>query len=609
MSIKLIRNLAVSLLAGLLLSLPGWTHAIHATTSIVSMQQSKTLNGVVIDASGLPVVGAFVVEEGRSSNGTVTDADGRFTLSVPAGAQLRISCMGYVDKVVSVGAQNEITVILEEDAMALDEIVVIGYGTVRKSSLTGALSQVSDASFKEQRVTRIDQALQGRATGVEISNTGGAPGSEVRIRIRGANSILGDNSPLFVIDGFVGADFNDLNPNDIKSIEVLKDASSTAIYGSRGANGVILVTTKSGDKADKVKLTYDGNVSVSKAPKLYETMDAGTYARTANTFNVSKGGNPFFNQEELAKYEAMGRGFDYQDMVFRTAVSHQHQVSLSGGSKGAQYRVSGNYLDQQGILKESGYKRYTVRSNVNAKVNDKLSFRFLANGSVSDSRNNAGNYTGTSNLLTQALAWAPVTDPRDGNGGYTIMDPYGSLKANPLSILYDYESMTRRMNVNVLGGVNYEILPGLSLDVQAVADISNINGKTWSGVYRTNYKPTASKNSRQVQTIQTTTQLSYNKRLGKHDINAVAALETQRYKYESLNGSADKLMFPELKYDNLSLAETTTVGSDYSMWSLLSYIGRINYGYDNRYLVSLSVRRDGSSKFADGNKFSTFSRP
>jgi len=597
---------AASIWVATLLLLQGGTYVLHAESAFLLAQQAHTFRATVVDVSGAPIAGAFVVEEGRTSNGAVTDIDGKVALTVPIGAQIRISCMGYVDKTVTVGSQNDLTIVLEDDAMALDEIVVIGYGTARKSSLTGALSQVGDASFKEQHVTRIDQALQGRATGVEISNTGGAPGSEVRIRIRGANSILGDNSPLFVIDGFVGADFNDLNPNDIKSIEVLKDASSTAIYGSRGANGVILVTTKSGDKTDKIRLTYDGNVSVSKAPKLYETMDAGTYARTANTFNVSKGGNPIFTQEELAKYESMGRGFDYQDMVFRTAFSHQHQISLSGGNQGAQYRVSGNYLDQQGILKESGYKRYTVRANVNAKATERLSFRFLANGSVSDSRNNSGNYSGTSNLLTQALAWAPVTDPRDGDGGYTIVDPYGSLKSNPLSILYDQESMTRRLNVNVLGGVNYEILHGLSLDVQAVADLSNIHGKTWSGVYRTNYKPTASKNSRQIQTIQTTTQLSYNKRLGKHDINAVAALETQRFTYESLSGSADKLTFPELKYDNLSLAETTTVGSDYSMWSLLSYIGRVNYGYDNRYLLSLSVRRDGSSKFAEGKKYSTF---
>ena len=597
----------MSVLVFLLLLLPAGNSLLRAESAIpVSEQQDRVLRGKVLDSAGEPVIGAFVVEVGQTTNGTVTDVDGSFSLTVAQGRQILVSCMGYADRTMTVGPANDITIVLEEDATALDEIVVIGYGTAKKSSLTGALSQVSDDSFKEQRVTRIDQALQGRAAGVQISNTGGAPGSEVRIRIRGANSILGDNSPLFVIDGFVGADFNDLNPNDIKSIEVLKDASSTAIYGSRGANGVILVTTKSGDKSSQVKLTYDGSVSVSSAPKLYDTMDAGTYARTANKFNVDKGGNPIFTEEELKKYDAMGRGFDYQDMVFRTALSHQHQIGLSGGTKDIQYRVSGNYLDQQGILEQSGYKRYTVRTNVNAKATEKLTVRFLANGSLSDASNNAGNYTGTSNLLTQALAWAPVTDPYDGKGGYTIVDPYGSLKSNPLSILYDHESKTRRMNVNVLGGVNYEILPGLTADFQAVADLSFINGKSWSGVYRTNYKPTASKNSNQIQTIQTTSQLSYNKRLGKHDINAVAVVETQRFRFESLSGSSDKLTFPDLKYDNLSLAETTTVGSDFSMWSLLSYIGRINYGYDNRYLVSLSVRRDGASKFAEKHKFSTF---
>lgn len=576
-------------------------------SSTVAFAQTKvTVTGKVVDASGEPVIAAGVVADGTTI-GTVTDFDGNYSISVPANSRLIFTSLGYSNFEAVVGSSNQvINVTLSEDSEMLDEVVMIGYGTAKKSSLTGALTQVGENAFKDQKVTRIDQALQGRATGVQVSNTSGAPGSDVRIRIRGANSILGDNSPLFVIDGFVGADFNDLNPNDIKSMEVLKDAASTAIYGSRGANGVILVTTKNGDKNGKASLTYDGSVSVGSALKRYEVLNAGEFVDVANNFYTARGGVAPFSSSDVAKFKAMGDGFDYQDMVLRTAVSHQHQISLAGGNNSTQYRVSGNYTDQQGIIQESGYTRYTVRANVNTKITDKLSARFLANGVVADSKNNGGSYSGTSNILTQALAWAPITDPYDGKGGYTITDPYGSVKGNPLSMIYDHESITRRSNVNVLGGVTYEIIPGLRADFQAVADLTYINGKSWSGDYNSNFKPSASKNSSQSSTIQTTTQLSYDKTFGKHNINAVAAFETQKYTYESLSGNATKLTFAYVKYDNLGLAESTTLASDFSSWSLLSLLGRVNYGYDNRYLISASVRRDGSSKFAGSNKFSVF---
>lgn len=569
-------------------------------------QQLQKFQGKVLDEAGEPIIGAFVVEVGNESNGTITETDGSFSLNIAVGKSVRVSCIGYTDALLAVGSENNVTIVLTEDTTFLDEVVVIGYGTAKRSSLTGALSQVSDDAFKDQKVTRIDQALQGRASGIQVSNTGGAPGSEVRIRIRGANSILGDNSPLFVIDGFVGANFNDINPNDIKSIEILKDASSTAIYGSRGANGVVLITTKSGEKNGKVNLSYDGSVSIANTLGRYDTLDAGEFVETANSFNIAKGGSAIFSDSEVAEYKAMGKGYDYQDMVFRTAVSHQHQISLSGGNENTQYRVSGNFLDQQGIIHESGYTRYSVRANLNSKINDRLSMRFLANGIVADSKNNAGNYSGTSNVLTQALAWAPITDPYDENGGYTITDPYGSVKGNPLAMMYDHESLSKRTTINVLGGASYEIIDGLTLDFQAVADLAYVDDKTWSGDYNSNYKPSASKSSSRAQTIQTTTQLSYNNEFGKHSINAVAAFETQRYKYRDLTGSATNLTFAYVKYDNLALAESTTTSSSYSMWSLLSYVGRINYAYDNRYLLSVSVRRDGSSKFSGDNKYSTF---
>lgn len=568
----------------------------------VSAEQSQ-ISGVVVDENGEPIIGANVSIEGTTV-GTYTDIDGKFVINAQVGDRIRFSYMGFIDKVITVDG-NEITAVLQLNQEALDEVVVIGYGTAKRSTLTGALSQVTNESFSDQKVTRVDQALQGRATGIQITNTSGAPGSEVRMRIRGANSILGDNSPLFVIDGFVGADFNDLNPNDIKSIEVLKDASSTAIYGSRGANGVILVTTKTGAKSGKPKLSYEGNVFFSNIIKKYDKMNAYDFAKTANEHAEAMGASPVFTQTEVDSYKN-GGGYDYLDAVLRTAISHQHQISVSGGNENTQYRVSGNYLNNQGIIKTTGYERYTVRANVNSKITDKLSFRFNANGVVSKSQRNSGGYSGANNILTQALAWAPTTMPYDSEGKYTQSDPYSSVKSNPISMMYDSESYGQRYYVNAMAGASYEIVKGLKADFQAGADISFDEGKSWSGEYLSNGKPSASKYTNKAITVQTTTQLSYDRTFGKHSVNAVAAMETQNYQLETLSGSASELKFPNLKYDNLAQAGSTTVGSGYTMWSLMSFIGRVNYSFDGRYMASVSVRHDGSSKFASGNKYSTF---
>ncbi len=572
-------------------------------------QQIRKIQGQVVTASGEPVIGANVVVKGtgnRPARGTITDLDGNFVLEADKGDRISISYIGYTDKQITIDNQSTLRIVLAEDTRTLDEVVVIGYGTARKSDLTGALSQVTGESFAEQNVTRIDQALQGRASGIQISNTVGAPGGDVRIRIRGTNSVLGDNSPLFVIDGFVGADFDLLNPDDIKSIEILKDASSTAIYGSRGANGVILITTKSGGKDGKVKVNYSGNISFSTMLKQYDIFGAGEFAETVNQHNDVMGvAKHTFTDEQVADYYRTG-GFDYLDAIFRSAVSHQHQLSVAGGTDKTQYRISGNFLDQQGIVKESDYNRYTVRVNFLTKVNDKLSFRFNANGATSTGRNNQGR-TGAGNPVVQALAWAPTTYPYDADGGYLISDPVGSIKTNPLAMLYDTENIREKTFINVMAGARYEILPGLSADFQAGADLGFNHNKNWSGEYASNHRPSASKTNHKSVTVQTTAQLSYDKTFGDiHRLNAVAAFETQKYTWESLTGSASNLKFAELKYDNLAQAGSVNAQSDYSMWSLLSYLGRVNYTLMDKYLFSFSVRRDGSSKFAQGHKFSTF---
>ena len=573
--------------------------------AVAVAQQTGIIKGKVVDSNGEPIIGANVIVVGTTVGG-ITDLDGNFSIEAAKGAVLKVSFIGYIEQQVTVGNQTNLQITLVEDSKALDEVVVIGYGTARKSSLTGALSQVSSESFSEQNVTRVDEALQGRAPGIQVSNTVGAPGGDVRIRIRGANSVLGDNSPLFVIDGFVGADFNLLNPNDIKSMEILKDASSTAIYGSRGANGVILITTKSGSKDSKVNVTYRGSVSVSNIIKEYDLMNAGDFATLVNEHDAAKGiTNLKFTEQEIEEFYRTG-GFDYMDAILRTAVSHQHQISVGGGTEKTQYRISGNFLDQQGIVENTGYKRYTMRASVNTKVNDKFSFRFNTNAAYSDSQNNQAR-TGAGNPIVQAMAWAPTTNPYTEDGGFLSSDPTGSIKGNPLSMIYDAENLRKRTTLNIMGGARYEIIDGLNIDFQAAADLAFYDNKTWSGNYASNNQPSASKTSNRAHTIQTTTQLSYEKTFADiHNINAVVAVETQKYGWESLSGSASNLKFADLKYDNLAQAGSTSLSSDYSMWALLSYLGRINYTLMDKYLFSVSVRRDGSSKFAEGNKFSTF---
>ncbi|MDE5889825.1 MAG: SusC/RagA family TonB-linked outer membrane protein, partial [Bacteroidales bacterium] len=259
-----------------------------------------------------------------------------------------------------------------------------------------------------------------------------------------------------------------------------------------------------------------------------------------------------------------------------------------------------------GIIRPSEYERMSVRANVNSNVNDRLSVRFFGSGVLSRGSRTAGDYSGANGVLTQVLGWAPVTDPYTEDGGYVYNDQYGSLKSNPLAMIYDSESKNERLNVNVLGGIAYKVIDGLKVDFQAAGSMTSRISKSWSGDYISNGRPGAGKSTNRASTMQTTTQVSYDNTFGKHYVSAVAAFETQSYRYENLDATATNLLFAYLKYDNLSQAESNTVSSGYSMWSLLSYLGRVNYSYDSRYLVSLSVRRDGSSKFAEGNRYSTF---
>ena len=567
--------------------------------------QPLKVTGTVTDAStGEPLPGVYVVIEGTNTGG-ITDVNGKYSIEVSDQQSVLVfSSIGYLSEKRILDGKSALDIALMPDIKQIQEVVIIGYGTMKKSDITGSVSSISTNDFAEQNVTRVDQILQGRSTGVQVTNVTGAPGSDVRIRVRGANSALGDNNPLFVIDGFVGADYNMLNPNDIESIEILKDASSTAIYGSRGSNGVILISTKTGT-AGKLKMEYQGQFSLSNVIGQYDMLSAGEFAETVNAKNLAYGLGEVFTETDIDNFYKNG-GVDWQDEIYRTAFGNEHQLSVSGGNELLTFMVSGNYLKNEGIIENSQFKRYIIRSNIKAKLTDKLSLKINLSGSSMNNLNTQSQ-RGTGNPVVQALAWAPTTPKYDENGNYTIFDPVGSLKTNPLALIYDRENLVERLMATALAGIQYKLNKSITLNSDFFYDYSDGVTKNFAGEFVTNYTPTASITSANWVTLQNTTSASFNHTFNEiHNINAVGVFEMQQSTYNNFNSSATDLTFPELKYDNLSQAASYSIGSGFSKWSLMSMIARINYSFKEKYLISASLRRDGSSKFQPENRWSIF---
>lgn len=568
-------------------------------------QEPIEVTGMVTEAeTGIPIPGANILEKG-TTNGVMTDFDGNYTIKVSENATLEISFIGYASKQIQVNGRKEVNIVMENEAAALNEVVVVGYGTQSKKDLTGSVSVVSTEDFAQQPVTRVDEVLQGRATGVQVTQAGGAPGGESRVRIRGANSVLGNNDPLYVIDGYVGADFNMLNPGDIESIQVLKDAASTSIYGSRGANGVVIITTKDGTKGE-MQVSYEGNFSVSEVIKKWDVLGAQEFAQIVNERSDALGISPVYTQEEIASYGANG-GTDWQDVIFRTAWGQEHKVNVSGGGEKTSYLVSGNYIDKKGIIENSDFKRYGIRSNINSEINDNLTIGVNINATRLENHN-TGLQSGTSNPVVQALAWAPTTPVYNENGDYILSDPVGSFTYSPAALLYERNNDNQRNIANIIGNINYKLpVEGLSVDLKYAVNYVNGQGQSFLGNAVSQNNPGASRSSSEQITLQGTNSLNYNRTFNDvHKISAVAVFETQQFTNNYFSSTGNTLLFPSLGYYNLPLAESYSVGSGYTKWSLLSYLGRFNYTYNDKLLASIAVRRDGSSKFSENNRFSTF---
>ncbi|MEC3908666.1 TonB-dependent receptor [Tamlana sp. 2201CG12-4] len=564
--------------------------------------QGIKINGTVFDTNGTPLPGANILEKG-TSNGTQTDFDGLFSLEVADdNAVLVVSYIGFITQEVSIKNQTSLSITLIEDIASLEQVVVVGYGTQSKRDLTGSIASVKTDEFENQPVTRVDQILQGRAPGVNVINNSGAPGGTVSIRIRGANSINGSNEPLYVIDGFVGSNFQDINPTDIESIQVLKDASATAIYGSRGSNGVVLITTKSG-KTGKSQISLTTRFSVSSVLNEWDVMDAATFAEVVNQRASDLGTPDRFTPEEIAGFRANG-GTDWQDELFDTAYGEEVQLDYSGGSENINYFISGNYLSQEGVLLNSEFEKIALRANLGAKISDKLKTTLKLNFNSRESNNIAG----SGNINSSAsgpLSWAPTTPARDENGILTTRDPISSIQSNPIELAQN-DNIAKANVFTANGSFNYEIIEGLTLDIGY--GLNYINTKTKGYTANTlNGSPSASQGAVENVFMQNSNNLTYRKTFNEiHEITATAVVEHQFRNVNGFNTTANGLLFPELKFDNLTLADNFSVGSFKREETLRSYIGRINYELLDRYLLTASVRTDGSSKFRKENRYSTF---
>ena len=609
--------------------------------AISSAQQSgKKVTGTILDASGETIIGANVVEKG-TTNGTITDFDGKFTLNVPDNAILLISYIGYSDQEVAVAGKTSFNITLKEDSELLDEVVVVGYGTMKKSDLTGSVAKLSASSMKDLKVSHPTQALAGQIAGVQVQQQSGMPGAGATIRVRGSGSISASSSPLYVVDGFPLADqnLNSVNPSDIESIEILKDASASAIYGSRAANGVVLVTTKSG-KAGKVNISLDAYYGIQQVDRTMNVLNAQEFvtlskeafnnnytdrvpgASASDPLSARPSGKryryPAF-MDDPAAVAALGEGVDWQDEIFNSAPIQNYQLTITGGDEKTKYMFSGGYFNQEGIIVGSDYERFSARAKVDSKLTSFLKMGInLAPTYMNSNTSPQGHWAGDGVVLA-ALAISPVTPVKNENGVWLSGVEYAlagdGLVAVPNPLACASEIKNNNSNLRLLGNMYAEvsILDNLILRSTLGADIKE---------YRDNYfRPSsvpknggaaplpssdrkARETSQEVINWLNENTLTYKGSFGKHELDALLGFTVQKniYKMNKAEGSD----FPNDIIQTINNAKVKTSTSDMNEWSLMSYIGRANYRYDNRYYATASLRIDGSSRFGKNSRYGYF---
>lgn len=561
-------------------------------------QQNDQVSGRVVDQNGEPLVGVSVVEKGNKSNGAVTDLDGKFSLRVPSKATLIVSYVGYTSKEVAVGGRQQLQVTLAENAEMLNDVVVIGYGTVKKADLAGSVSVMDNKAFKDQPLTQASDALQGRVSGVNVVSDG-IPGGSVKIRVRGTNSINKSNDPLYVVDGMVReSGLDGINPEDIQSIQILKDASSTAIYGSRGANGVVIVTTKSGVKGDS-KITLDASWGVSNATRLPKMMDTRTYARAL----VDYAGK---SEAELKDFlDGTNPGIDWADQMFRTGVTQNYKVVFNKGTEGMQAYVSGNYMKHEGTIKESSYERYAAKVNLKTSLKKWLDVTFDLNASRGIGKGIGELAMGGYNPLWIAFNSSPAMNMYDENGNY-VWDPYCTIQANAYGTIHDNKSERRHDVVNGHVDLKFNIAPGLTFTTSNGIDYFNNTSYSFSTqrVQGSGNNGMGNNNAQRTM-LQSTNNLTYIHSWGDHNLTATGVWEATKSETRSMGISGKSLQVESVGWWDVQNAATRDASNGYSNWALLSGVGRVMYNYADKYMLTGTFRADGSSRFTN-NKWGYF---
>ncbi|WP_309297234.1 SusC/RagA family TonB-linked outer membrane protein [Capnocytophaga catalasegens] len=498
-----------------------------------STQQVKQITGLVKDSKGEPLPGATVIEKG-TTNGTTTDLNGNFALSVAPNAVLEISYIGYGTKNVSVVGKTNFIIELEEETNTLDEVVIIGYGAIKKADVAGAVSVLDNKNFKDQPVTQISDIFQGRVSGVQVDNSS-VPGGSVRIRIRGASSINRSNDPLYVIDGIVReSGLTGLNPDDIESLQILKDASSTAIYGSRGSNGVVLITTKMG-KSNKKFISIDSNVTLSSVYKRYSVLSPYEYAMA---YREIKNPNAFTDQE-MEAYKNGTAGIDWQDEIFRNAFTKNYKISISSGNQDTQYYISANHMSQEGITIGNSNERYQIRLNLNSDITNWLQVTTDFNASR-NFRKGGGFGAHKGNPIWVALNYSPTMEIMDEQGNYN-RDPYNYQGINPLGVLETNKSENLNYIVNGKVDLKFKISPNLTFTTTNGVDYYNTKGYSFESK-RVSVSSSMNNADNYRFLLQTSNNLTYNLQLDKHSFTLTGVGEYSTSESRGMNFSGANLL-------------------------------------------------------------------
>ena len=580
--------------------------------------------GTVRDDIG-PVIGASVMEKG-TQNGAVTDLDGNYVITVKPGATLVFSSIGYATQEIEVGNQSRINVLLQEDTEFLDEVVVVGYGTMKRSDLSGASVSMKEEDLKGSVITNLDQSLQGRAAGVSAVQTSGAPGSSSSIRVRGQATVNANAEPLYVIDGVIvqgggnsGWDFGlgglgngkvstisplaTINPADIISMEILKDASATAIYGAQGANGVVLITTKHG-KAGDAKFSYDGMFAVSRQNSRIDMMDLRQFAEY---YNDLAGQGLVDHNGYYADPSILGKGTNWQDEVFRTALQHQHQISAQGGSEKVQYYVSGSYMDQQGTIIGSNFDRLSFRTNLDAQL--KEWFKLGVNATYAITNDDIKLADGQEGVIFYSLSTLPDIPVYDLDGNYSTTVREGYTSANPVALAMLDQNLLKRQKLT--GNVYADLTPikHFTWRSEVGFDVSNSEATTYKpmvnlgGWQRGSNSMSSQRNASTYWSLKN--YLTYANTFGKHSVTAMVGQEAWESRWNYLGASNKDL--PSDDIHNLRLATgTPTVSSGFGSSAMASFFTRETYNYDDRYMATYTFRRDGSSNFGPDNRWANF---